>query len=70
MSDQRYPDGEHIKDVCRIGQGAACCRYLTMSPAGWSCEKLHPEGKALLDARVAAGNMNARADNCEGLESR
>jgi hypothetical protein len=58
-----------VNEVCLIGQGARCCRYLTMSPRGWSCEKRHAMGRTL-DARVAAGRMNARGDNCEGLDSR
>lgn len=64
----QYPDNDYVKKVCKIGQEAACCRYLTMSAKGWSCEKLHPEGKAMLDARV--NKMSAKGDNCEGLGSR
>ncbi len=52
-------------EVCRIGQRAACCRYLTMSPQGWGCEKHTGLGR-VLDARVAAEDMNARGDNCAG----
>lgn len=65
----RYPDDAYVKGPCKIGQGAACCRYLTMGPKGWSCEK-HGSLQAHLDARVAAGTITARGDNCEGLDSR
>jgi hypothetical protein len=54
-----------IKNVCRIGQGNACCRYLTVSPSGWNCEK-HSSLKALLDRRVEANTIVAQGDNCEG----
>jgi hypothetical protein len=62
-----FPHDEWIKGVCRIGQGAACCRYLTMSPTGWDCEKKTQLG-LVLDARVARGEMTARGDNCKGAQ--
>jgi len=64
-----FPDDEWTKLVCRIGQGHACCRYLTMNPAGWSCEK-HGNLKFHLDQRVATNIMTAQGDNCEGLKAR
>lgn len=65
-----YPDSTWVNTVCKIGQGEACCRYLTMSPNGWSCEKLEPSARRMLDHRVMAGTMTARGDNCEGKKSR
>jgi hypothetical protein len=56
---------DHIKNVCKIGQGNACCRYLTVAPNGWNCEK-HSSLKALLDRRVEADTIVAQGDNCEG----
>lgn len=35
----------HIKNVCKIGQGHACCRYLLMGPKGWECAKFLPQDK-------------------------
>lgn len=64
-----YPSEEHVKLVCLIGQRSLCCRYLTMHPGGWSCEK-HAELRALLDSRVEQGTITARGDNCEGRSSR
>lgn len=61
-------DDEHLKEVCRIGQGAECCRYLTMAGGkdpGWSCEK-RGGLKATIDERVANGLFTACGDNCEG----
>jgi hypothetical protein len=55
---------EHVKAVCKPGT-TECCRYLTMGPRGWSCEK-HGSLKALLDERVRTGTMRATGDNCEG----
>lgn len=61
-----WPSMAWIKAVCKIGQGAACCRYLAMG-IDWSCLK-RSSLKALLDERAAAGTMSARGDNCEGQE--
>lgn len=62
------PSNREAHDLCKVGQGAACCRYLAMSVRGWSCEKLTPLGR-LLDARVERGEMNARGDNCPGKDT-
>ena len=69
MTENRFPDQQQVETVCLIGQGEKCCRYLTMAPTGWSCEKLSDAGR-LLDIRAAAGQMTARGDNCVGLDSR
>jgi len=69
MLKPQYPDDMYVKAVCKVGQ-LECCRYLTMGPNGWSCEKGTPALKALLDDRVAKGTIRARGDNCEGLGSR
>lgn len=62
------PTTKWAKEVCRMGQGHDCCRYLTMGPDGWSCQK-HGQFTALLDSRALAREMVARADNCEGRAS-
>lgn len=66
---ENFPTQQYVIDVCKIGQQANCCRYLTMSPKGWSCEK-KSDLRLILDARAASGSMHARADNCEGRSSR
>jgi hypothetical protein len=58
------PVSDYINEVCRIGQGHACCRYLTVGADGFDCEK-HTKLKAVLDAR--GDSMAARADNCHGM---
>lgn len=68
MIDQ-YIDEECARSVCKIGQGAACCRYLLLGPLGWNCAK----GTTLrrhLDEAVAMRRMVARGDNCEGRKTR
>jgi hypothetical protein len=62
------PDNEWARTVCKIGEGHACCRYLTMGRGGWSCAK-QTSFKAHLDRRVERGDMRARGDNCDGRSS-
>lgn len=57
---------QHIVDVCRIGQGAECCRYLIAGASGLECGKVNPSIKSRIDER--ADKMNAKGDNCEGKE--
>ena len=50
-----------IKEVCKLGQGAECCRYLVCGVKGFECAKF-TENKSLLDNRVYT--MTAKGDNC------
>lgn len=59
------PDG-YVRNVCKIGQDAACCRYLIMDRGEWTCAKVIPADKAFIDDRVGRGQMHARGDNCPG----
>ncbi len=59
---------DHAKTVCRIGAGAACCRYLTCGAQGLECEK-HSDLRVVLDARVAANQMVSHGDNCDGIKA-
>ena len=56
---------DHLKNVCKIGQGEATCSFLAFGADGWSCLK----GTALEGAireRRANGTINAKGDNCSG----
>jgi hypothetical protein len=64
MNKLGYITEEHAKAVCKPGT-TECCRYLTMGPRGWSCEK-HSTLSLAIDKRVAEGTMRAIGDNCEG----
>ena len=55
---------EMLKNTCKIGQGEACCRYITCSQNGFECEKKSAL-KGVIDSRVLY--MTAKGDNCEGL---
>ena len=56
-----------IKTVCKIGQGADCCKYLVMSPNGFECSKFKPEDKAVIDKAWESGHHVAQGDNCGGM---
>lgn len=57
----------YTKTVCKIGQGAECCRYLLMGPSGWECGKGDPRAVDTIDRKVAEGSFISLGDNCEGM---
>jgi len=57
---------DYIYNVCKIGQGKECCRYLTVDPDGWSCERNDPSMKAIIDKRVSDNQFTACGINCDG----
>jgi hypothetical protein len=58
---------DYVKTICKIGQGALCCRYIVGGPQGLECAKHEPELAAQINRRVAAGAFTARGDNCDGI---
>ena len=60
---------EHLKKICRIGQGNKCCRYITVGPKGFACVK-HTSTSKYLDSRVRNNDMVAQGDNCDGYPSK
>ena len=55
---------DFVKDTCKLGKGAECCKYLLMGPGGWECAKINPRIKVHIDRR---SDMNAKGDNCPGF---
>jgi hypothetical protein len=60
----KIPD-ETLKNICKLGQGNECCRYLACGADGLECLK-NTSARRLLDERVESGAMNAMGDNCLG----
>jgi hypothetical protein len=58
---------KYLKETCKIGQGAECCRYIVAGKEGITCAKLTPL-KSTIDARVESNTFVAQGDNCEGKE--
>ena len=56
---------EQVENVCKRGQGKACCRYLIFGQ-GFQCAKL-TSFKDMIDGRVNI--MVAQSDNCEGVDN-
>jgi len=52
------------EQVCKVGGGETCCRYLTMGAGGWSCAK-RTDMRYTIDSRAAG--MLAKGDNCDGV---
>jgi hypothetical protein len=59
-------NNKHITEICKMGQGKDCCRYLTCGSEGFMCAKLNPSLAMILDKRVREETITARADNCKG----
>lgn len=57
---------KYVREICKIGQGNDCCRYLTVGGNGFECAKLGSL-KGILDQRAKAKTMHAQSDNCDGL---
>lgn len=51
---------KQAKEKCKVGQGKACCIYLTMSPTGWECAKSDKTIKEILTKKWKAGITNAK----------
>ena len=56
---------KNILKVCKIGQGALCCKYLLAGTQGFECAK-HEGSKDLID-RNWNESKSAQGDNCDGL---
>lgn len=56
---------EHLQNVCRPGQGADTCAYVTMGAGGYSCAK-GTGIELLILGRLSAGTMKAQGDHCPG----
>ncbi len=54
-----------VRETCKLGKGAECCRYLSMGGTGFQCEKLGPI-RGIIDSRMNNGTMQAQGDNCPG----
>lgn len=59
---------DYIRNVCKIGQGAECCKYLLLASTGFECAKVNPLDKTTVDKVWATTEHVAQGDNCEGKE--
>ncbi|MCL4366294.1 hypothetical protein M1437_03645 [Patescibacteria group bacterium] len=65
-----FPTVQHVQSVCRAGQGAEQCRYLSqhVSLTGTQnyCSRGSEYERERRDEQVARGDIKARGDNCPG----
>ncbi len=54
---------QYVDDVCKIGQGAACCCMLVVGGDGFECARNTPLELVILARRES---MSAQSLNCEG----
>lgn len=57
-------DNKTLKEICKMGQGNDCCRYIICGADGIECGK-GTEFQLAIDANVS--KMTAKGDNCKGL---
>lgn len=59
---------KHLDEICRVGKGKSCCRYLTFNVKGFSCARV--DGNTYLaitlDDRVRENTMTTQGSNCGG----
>ena len=58
-----------LDDVCLLGHGEATCAFLMLGGDGFGCAK-GTSAEATIRARLEAGTMNARGNNCDGWGGR
>lgn len=55
---------DHLKDVCKMGQGAECCAWLYVDGSGFQCAKANTPMMLSIIPRLE--HMTAKGDNCGG----
>lgn len=60
---------DYIRQVCKMGQGKDCCKYLASGVNGLECLKVEPSLKALIDDNWVRTLHVAQGDNCQGKEN-
>lgn len=55
-----------LRDVCKIGKGASCCRYVAVGEQGFRCLK-GTRLQSLLDKKAVDKEIVAQSNNCAGL---
>ena len=60
---------DYVTQVCKIGLGNKCCRYLMAGRNGFECALITSPGLVKkLDRRAEAKSMVAIAKNCNGKD--
>ena len=62
-SSEVFPTNEDVQDICKVGQGADTCMFLTMGSTGWQCVALDWRMRMTLEDR--ADEMGASRKGCD-----
>lgn len=66
----KFKTNEYIQQICKPGQGAACCKYLIGNPNGsMECAKVTSSLKSTIDAKYLRESQVAQGDNCGGVKN-
>ncbi len=57
---------KQVIEICKMGQGGACCKYLVVGSKGFECMKTDPLTKKVVDVNWATTAHVSQGDNCEG----
>ena len=58
----------YLDNVCKIGQGASCCKYLVAGSKGFECMRVDPKNKEIIDENWKIVKHVSQGDNCMGQE--
>jgi hypothetical protein len=53
---------DEAKEVCRLGQQAGCCAFLTVGEEGFTCERMNSRISTIILDRLEKGTMNAKGE--------
>ena len=59
------PSSEHLESVCGYRKGEQTCAFLAAEEGGFCCAK-GSVAEAAVNARLSAGSMRSKGDNCSG----
>lgn len=59
---------EEVKDICKLGQGEACCPFIVCGGNGFECWKMNSPGNGIIQERINKGTMNAKGKGCSDEE--
>lgn len=60
---------DHVRLICKIGEGEKCCKYLVMGTEGFECMKADKESKKIVDDNWAVTSHVSQGDNCTGVKN-
>lgn len=58
---------DRVRNICKLGRGADCCKFLLAGQQGLECGKLDSVLGPMLAIKPG---MVAKGDNCDGIDHR